>query len=212
MKNIIFDWDGTLGMTLHLWLDGYRAALEGQGHSLHDDIIAQNFFYGHEEVALKYPEVDFLKLRIDARAHTHDNLDDLALYESAAETVTALHDAGINVSLVSSSPRLLLDRGLASHDFTKIFTSVVAGDEVKNRKPDPEPFHKTLQNIQGHAEETIIVGDAEVDILAGKAAGVKTCLFTPEVNGLFHDFDDLHTHEPDHSISHMSDLLQVISS
>lgn len=211
MKNVIFDWDGTLGMTLHLWLDGYRAGLLDQGHDIHDTVIAQNFFYGHEEVAQQFPEVDFLTLRIFARAHTHDNLDDLTLYDSAEETVTVLNDLGHNVSLVSSSPRRLLDKGLARHGFERLFTSVVAGDEVTNRKPDPEPFHKTLQNIDGHAEETIIVGDAEVDILAGKAAGLKTCLFKPEANALFHDFDELHKHEPDHHISHMRDLLKVVS-
>lgn len=210
MKNIIFDWDGTLGMTLHLWLDGYRAGLQDQGHDIHDTIIAGNFFYSHEKAALRFPEVDFLRLRVFARAHTHDNLDALTLYDSAKETVTALIDNGHNVSLVSSSPRLLLDKGLTGHGFAGLFTSVVAGDEVTNRKPDPEPFHKTLHNIGGHTEETIIVGDAEVDILAGKAAGLKTCLFAPEVNGLFHDFDELHNHEPDHHITHMSHLLKVV--
>lgn len=211
MKNIIFDWDGTLGMTLHLWLDGYRAGLRDQGYEIHDSIIAQNFFYGHEEISRHFPSVDFLTLRVFARAHTHDNLENLALYDSAKETVTTLRDEGFNVSLVSSSPRRLLDKGLAGHGFGKVFTSIVAGDEVANRKPDPEPFHKTLHNIGGHAEETIVVGDAEVDILAGKAAGMKTCLFTPMVNSLFHDFDDLHAHQPDHSINHMSDLLGVVS-
>ncbi len=211
MKNIIFDWDGTLGMTLHLWLDGYRAGLLDQGHDIHDTIIANNFFYGHDEVAHQFPDVDFLSLRIFARAHTHDNLDNLTLYDSAKETVITLRDEGFDVSLVSSSPRLLLDKGLFAHGFQSLFTSVVAGDEVANRKPDPEPFLKTLHNIGGHAEETIVVGDAEVDILAGKAAGLKTCLFTPEVNGLFHDFDELHSHEPDHQITHMADLLKVVA-
>lgn len=211
MKNVIFDWDGTLGMTLHLWLDGYHAALAEQGHNLDDTIVARNFFYGHEQAQIDHPEIDFLKLRIDARAHTHDNLENLTLYDNAKETVTRLRDNGHNVSLVSSSPRRLLDKGLKGHKFEGLFTSIVAGDEVTNRKPDPEPFHKTLYNISGHATETIIVGDAEVDILAGKAAGLKTCLFTPEINGLFHDFEDLHTHNPDHHIEHMSDLLKVVS-
>ena len=63
IKNIIFDWDGTLGMTLHLWLEGYRNALSKLGYSFTDSHIAKNFFYEHELGQLKYPEISFPKLR-----------------------------------------------------------------------------------------------------------------------------------------------------
>jgi len=44
IDHIIFDWDGTLAKTLHLWLAGYRIGLESQQHTFPDSIIARDFF------------------------------------------------------------------------------------------------------------------------------------------------------------------------
>ncbi|MEN9921872.1 MAG: hypothetical protein RL097_148, partial [Candidatus Parcubacteria bacterium] len=103
IKNVIFDWDGTLGMTLHLWLAGYRQSLENQGHTILDSIIARDFFYEHDKGQLMYPDVDFVKLVDDTRAHVFSHLDDLKLYEGAKDTVLTLHEQGIKLALVSSS-------------------------------------------------------------------------------------------------------------
>ncbi len=59
IKNIIFDWDGTLSMTLHLWVAGYREALQNQGHTILDSIIARDFFYEHDKGQLNYPDINF---------------------------------------------------------------------------------------------------------------------------------------------------------
>ena len=41
---VIFDWDGVLGMTLHLWLEGYRNELHKIGRDYSDRIIIDDFF------------------------------------------------------------------------------------------------------------------------------------------------------------------------
>jgi phosphoglycolate phosphatase len=53
---------------------------------------------------------------------------------------------------------------------------VIAGREFTiKRKPDPEPVLEILKMAKVSPERTIIIGDTEVDIQAGKAAGIKTC-------------------------------------
>src|ERR1035437_8967967 len=58
-SSVIFDWDGTLGMTLHLWLDGYRNELEKLGFHYSDKVIVDDFFYEHVKAKVKYPDIDF---------------------------------------------------------------------------------------------------------------------------------------------------------
>jgi len=212
VKNIIFDWDGTLGMTLHLWLAGYRQALQDQGHTILDSIIARDFFYEHDKGQLKYPDVDFVKLIEDTRSHVFGHLDNLKLYDNAKETVSALHEQGLKLALVSSSSRQLVENGLALYGLDEYFISIISGDDISKHKPDPEAFNQTFQNIDAKPEETLIIGDAKTDILAGKATKTITCLFTPEDNKLFYDFEMLRATKPDYIIISLEELLNVVST
>ncbi len=212
IKNIIFDWDGTLGMTLHLWLEGYRNALSKLGYSLTDSHIARNFFYEHEQGQLKYPEISFPKLIEDAHSHVHSNIHNLSLYKGAEETLKSLKDQGIGLALVSSSKEYLLMKGLSTFGLEKYFSSIISGDDVKKGKPDPEAFNQTMKRIKSKPENTLIIGDAKSDIIAGKAANTYTCLFTPSENEIFYDFQELLETKPDFNIFNQIEFPEIIKN
>jgi len=205
--SIIFDWDGTLGMTLHLWLGGYRTALANQGYSMPDSQIMQVIFHAPMESTKTFSDIDPAQMFRDTRDYVQDNLATISLYDGAVETLEMLAEQGTEMALVTSSPRRLIDTALAPRKLDRFFASIIAGDEVRERKPDPEPFTATLANLGANPATTLIVGDSHVDITAGKAAGTLTCLFTPDENRLFHDFAALQAHDPDHTITALGHLL-----
>ncbi len=45
------------------------------------------------------------------------------------------------------------------------------------RKPDPAAFNAIIERHGLDRDATMAIGDREIDVLAGKAAGVVTCLF-----------------------------------
>ena len=51
---------------------------------------------------------------------------------------------------------------------------LLGSDHVKEIKPDPEGIHLIMKKEKSVPENTLIIGDTEVDILAGKSAGIKT--------------------------------------
>jgi phosphoglycolate phosphatase-like HAD superfamily hydrolase len=53
----------------------------------------------------------------------------------------------------------------------------VTHDDGYPRKPDPAAFVAALERHALPREGTMTVGDRDIDILAGQAAGVVTCLF-----------------------------------
>jgi phosphoglycolate phosphatase len=53
------------------------------------------------------------------------------------------------------------------------FDMVVTALDVKNPKPDPESIEKILQHFNLKKEETVFVGDSEVDQQTAKSSGVK---------------------------------------
>lgn len=55
---------------------------------------------------------------------------------------------------------------------------LVSGDTVAEPKPSPLPMLHALSVCGGLAENTLYIGDDERDVIAGKAAGMKTAAIT----------------------------------
>ncbi|MCD4739363.1 MAG: HAD-IA family hydrolase [Anaerolineae bacterium] len=86
---------------------------------------------------------------------------------------------------------------LAANNMAAYFVGCLTRDDGYPRKPDPAVFEAILKAHHLKREETITVGDREIDILAGQAAGVATCFFGPETETIdadlvISDFRDLH--------------------
>ena len=58
------------------------------------------------------------------------------------------------------------------------FASVVAGDTLAVKKPDPEPLLHTIRELGVPPERTLFVGDSEVDTQTAVAAGIDYALHT----------------------------------
>jgi pyrophosphatase PpaX len=208
---VIFDWDGTLARSLDLWVDGYVRAFARRDLRYGPETIVAEFFQEHHLVADRHPHLDFPVIADEARAHVHEAVAGVRLHDGAVAVLEALAGRGLRLALVSSSPRQALERGMAAHGLAGHFASVIAGDDGFGHKPDPLPFAETLGRIGASAAETLVIGDSHVDILAGRAAGCRTCWFAPPENRLFHDFDHLAGLGADHRVSGLADLLGHVS-
>jgi HAD superfamily hydrolase (TIGR01509 family) len=58
------------------------------------------------------------------------------------------------------------------------FDLVLAGDVVKNKKPDPEIYNLALSKLELKPEEVFVVEDSRNGVKAAKAAGMKTIVTT----------------------------------
>jgi len=68
---------------------------------------------------------------------------------------------------------LLTQQGLISR-----ISALVCGDSVKEHKPHPEPLLHACQLLDCDPKHCVYIGDTQNDILAGKAAGMKTAAAT----------------------------------
>lgn len=75
------------------------------------------------------------------------------------------------------------------------------------RKPDPAGIHYILKNMQIPESECLYVGDSEVDIVTGRAAGVKSV----GVEWGFRDRKTLEAAGAEHIITTPDQLLQFVS-
>jgi HAD superfamily hydrolase (TIGR01549 family) len=61
---------------------------------------------------------------------------------------------------------------LGTHNLRRLFSTVVGGTDVVERKPSPEGILLALERLEVSNEEAVMVGDSSFDVLAARAAGV----------------------------------------
>ena len=87
----------------------------------------------------------------------------------ALELITALRAEGVPLALVSSSYRVLVDAVLAHTGGA--FDLSVAGDEVGQGKPAPEPYLTAAARLDVPPQECVVLEDSPAGLAAGEAAG-----------------------------------------
>lgn len=98
------------------------------------------------------------------------------LFDGLAEFLHKLKTANIQWGIVTNKPEFLTKPLLNALGLDKEASTVVSGDTIEPRKPNPAPLFAACKEAGLIPTQCIYVGDAERDIAAGRAAGMKTVL------------------------------------
>jgi phosphoglycolate phosphatase len=100
-------------------------------------------------------------------------LVETSLYPHVAETLA--HFAHKPKAVVTSKESGFARSILEHFDVWKHFAHIVGGESLPQRKPDPAPVLEALRQIGGSPRETVMIGDSENDVNAGRRSGAFTC-------------------------------------
>jgi phosphoglycolate phosphatase len=96
---------------------------------------------------------------------------------SGCDTVLRdLRNDGVPIGLCTNKPMAPTQNVLHALGWLELFDTVVSGDCVTLKKPDPAPLWLAAERLG--AARPIYVGDSEVDEAAARAAGLAFVLFT----------------------------------
>lgn len=98
----------------------------------------------------------------------------LTAFPGAAETLARLSDMGKKLAVVTSRKKESLLTFLEAANVRRYFTEFVSPEDTDRHKPDPEPALLALKKLGARPEDSVFIGDAEFDILCGRAAGMDT--------------------------------------
>ena len=102
-------------------------------------------------------------------------LDQTRPYPGVETLLAAARAQGMSLSVLTNKPeqpsRAILS-GLGLMDY---FSAVIGGDTLPKRKPDPGGIFALQQAVGSTLTETLLVGDSEIDMRTGRAAGIATC-------------------------------------
>lgn len=109
----------------------------------------------------------------------------------------------IKWGVVTNKPEFLTKPLLQALQLNKRASSMISGDTILQKKPNPAPLFVACKESNLIPSQCIYVGDAERDIAAGRAAGMKTVAaewgyITPD--------DAVNEWQADHSIDQSSEL------
>ena len=174
---VVFDLDGTLLDSLPLVLSAITHALEPFGKRPTMDIFAR---LGGPPERFLGPLLDDLKNLPVAlerlEAFHRENAHLIRPYEGVNTLLAGLKNLGVQVALWTGRDRESADWLLKNHQLEGFFATVVCGDDLPSHKPDPTGLREIMRRLGVKPEETLFVGDSDVDVLGGVGCGVDTLL------------------------------------
>jgi pyrophosphatase PpaX len=102
----------------------------------------------------------------------HDEM--IEPFVGIAETLHTLKARGWQMGVVTSKKRAGLERGMSIFQMTELFDVTICAEDSTIHKPRPEPLLLALDKLDATPSETIYIGDSTHDLVAGRAAGVRT--------------------------------------
>lgn len=206
---VLLDWDGNLAKTLDIWLDATRIVMERHGVRKSDSEIGASFGkmsehferWGIADGEAAYQEADAIAKRL---------LPEVELYPDALFVLEQLHAAGKHIALITTSPHENVTHLLGKYDLHRYFEVVIAGDDVENHKPHPEPLEKALAALRGSKDLAVMIGDSDKDIGAAQNFGVDSILFFPEEHHKFYVFNHLENAKPTYIVTDFKEVLEIV--
>ena len=208
---ILFDLDGTLADTVELILMSYRHTMTVHlGTAPPDErwLATIGTPLPIQLADFARDETERLAMRETYVAYQRGIHDEMVrAFPSATEVLGALRDRGTRVAVVTSKAAGIARRTMEVCGLWGLVDFVVAGDEVVRGKPDPEPVLRALSGVglAGRAGEVVFVGDAPVDLRAGRAAGTRTAA----VGWGPHRRSVWEAERPDYFLERLTDVLRI---
>jgi phosphoglycolate phosphatase len=130
------------------------------------------------------------------------------IFEGVIELIEQLQSRGLPWGVVTNKSSRFTDPLTQMMPLFESAGAIVSGDTTPHAKPHPEPMFEAARRLGLPPEVCLYVGDDERDIVAGRAAGMKTVAATYGYLGEKNDFTlwgaDFHIHAP-------KELLQLLA-
>ena len=180
---ILFDLDGTVADTVDMILACYRHTMEAHLEEVPPD---ERWLSG-----MGTPLVTQLRGFARSQEESEEMLETYQTYQSSipesmvtpfpgiSEVLGNLTERGIPLAIVTSKRQEMTLWTLNACGVRDQFPTVVTADDITKGKPDPEPVLLALERLGiAPSPQILFVGDSIHDVLAGRAAGVRTVAVT----------------------------------
>ncbi|MBQ8766849.1 MAG: HAD family phosphatase [Clostridia bacterium] len=180
-KGAIFDLDGTLLDSMHIWHDVDVEFFRRRNLPLTRDYIdvIKNMHlpaaavYTKEKYNIKESEEEIVKEWLDLCAQAY--ISDVDLKEGVFEYLKSLHDKGIKMAFATASEKVVCEETLKKHKIFDFFTDFAYVSEINIGKTEPDIYLLAAERIGVEPQECIVFEDIIEGIRSAKKGGFITC-------------------------------------
>lgn len=173
---VLFDMDGTLVDTEHLWWRAVTEIADRLGYRLTDaDLpevlgrpVGHTAGYLHRAVSPVVTEARIARELDEAFASRVAG--DVRPRPGALRLLTELRDAAVPAALVTASPRRVVDLVLRTLG-ADWFALTVAAEDTARTKPDPDPYLAAAARLGVSPRNCVAVEDSPPGLSSARAAG-----------------------------------------
>ena len=176
LRAVLFDLDGTLLDTVGDLACAANRMLAALGMAPRAEAEIRNFV-GKGTAKLVERCIDGNQARFDEAfaafhaAYLEESGRSTRIYPGVLEGLKMLAEDGLLMGCVTNKPKAFTLPLLEQTGLAKYFATVVCGDTVARRKPDPMPFVHACAQLGVACGQALVVGDSANDADAGRAAG-----------------------------------------
>lgn len=178
---ILFDLDGTLvdtapdlGLALNIQRERYGLPPlnlnEIRPHASHGTKALLQLGFSCAEDNAAFPAMRTEYLDIYNQVCTHSPI----LFDGVERVLQQIERAGRGWGIVTNKPRRFAQPLLEAMQLEQRAGCLVCADDAARAKPFPDTLYLACQITGAKPEDCIYVGDAERDVQAGRAAGMRT--------------------------------------
>jgi phosphoglycolate phosphatase-like HAD superfamily hydrolase len=204
IRHLIWDMDGTLFDTYPAFTTAFLAVLADYGHYREPEMVIDLARVGLSHCAAALAEayqlshsalVQGFSLHYSEIPFTQQPL--MPGGQALCANIVSL--GGKNVIVTHRQRRSTIGL-LEAHGLGTLIADSITGDDGFPKKPDPTGMQVIMARNGIVAHEGLAIGDRVLDIVAGHAAGLRTCLLG-EVDSQV---------QPDYRVDHLDEILKFI--
>ena len=179
-RTVLFDLDGTLADTIPLIVASYQHAFRS--------VLAQEVEEARARAWIGRPLLPALLEESPDHGHELDrvyrawNLENTARliqrYAGVPELLEALAAAGVRCAVVTSKRRDTASLALEGVGVADLIDVAAGLEDTTRHKPEPDPLLHAVAALGVEPADCVYVGDATVDVLAARAAGMASVAVT----------------------------------
>lgn len=175
-RHYIWDFDGTLFDSYPHICYTFCSMMAADGHPVDaaeaDRMLRISFYHARQH----YQLTDAFYEAFHARQR--EDFDPPILpYTEIEAVLQALIASGADHYIYTHRDTKSLCYYLEKHGFTKYFAGMITSDDKFPSKPAPDALLALMERYGLERADCVMVGDREIDIGSGKAAGMAGCLF-----------------------------------
>ena len=179
IRGAIFDMDGTLTESMHLWIEIGRRYLEGLGYKVSPEQNHEMTRMLLEPMAL-YMQDEFGLAKIQEQIIAEINkivepgyFEDVAVKPTVVESLEAMQERGIRMCVATATDRHLTEACLKRNGIDRFFSAIFTCGEEHCNKRTSQIYDKARAHLGTSPEETYIFEDTYVSILGAKQSGCR---------------------------------------